>query len=98
MKMKKIDKWKMEEELQKALAIEFVSDYCRENNLSINKLEKQRFSLSYNECGFLQPSGVKPNGLIKDQETMSKATLIIRKSGDELIIEETPYTREYLKK
>ncbi|MGC6768490.1 hypothetical protein [Enterococcus sp. LJL51] len=96
--MKKIDKWKMEEELQKALAIEFVSDYCRENKLSINKLEKQRFSLSYNECGFLQPSDVKPNGLINDQETMSKATLIIRKSGDELIIEETPYTREYLKK
>lgn len=41
--------WKLEEELERALAIEYVKDYCREHNLSLQKLQTQRFALSANE-------------------------------------------------
>ncbi len=54
----------MEKELQKALAIEYVKNFCVEHNLSLQKLKAQRFILVGNECAFAQPSDMKPNGLI----------------------------------
>lgn len=93
----KIEKRSIEKELQKALAIEFVKEYCKMNNLSIDKLKEQRFELNYNECGFFQSSAVKPNGLLNDRETMPKPTLLIKHENGYLQIEETEYTKEYLK-
>lgn len=90
------NKWGIENDLQKALALAFVADYCRINGLSSEKLKNQRFGLSYNECGFFQPSEEEPNGLINDKETMPKATLIIKQIESQLVIEETPYTKQYL--
>jgi len=94
--MAKIDKWKIEKGLQKALAIEFVKDYCIKNKLSLEKLQNERFEVSYNECGFMHPSNIKPLGLTNDKETMPKTTLMIIFEDDCLRIEETEYTREFL--
>lgn len=95
--MEKIDQRKMERELQKALAIAYVSPFCIKNNLSLEKLQSQRFILSCNECAFAQPSDIKPNGLVNDAETMPKVTLIIKFEEGQLKIEETEYTEEFLK-
>lgn len=95
--MQKKSQWEMEVELERALAIEYVKSYCIEHNLSIEKLQMQRFALSANECCFAQPSGVEPIGLTNDRETMPKATLIIKFVDEQLKIEETEYTTPFLK-
>lgn len=97
MEKEKINQRKMERELQKALAIAYVSPFCIKNNLSLEKLQSQRFILSCNECAFAQPSDIKPNGLVNDAETMPKVTLIIKFEEGQLKIEETEYTEEFLK-
>lgn len=94
--MEKMNQRKMEKELQKKLAIAYVQSYCIENNLSVEKLQEQRFILSCNECAFAQPSDVKPNGLINDGNTMPKVTLIIKLEDGKLEIIETEYTKEFL--
>ena len=78
------------------MAIEYVKDYCIQNGLSLERLKTQRFELSYNECGFFQPSNIPALGLVNDYETMPKATLIIRNENGRLIIIETEYTKQYL--
>ena len=95
--MEKINQRKMEKELQKALAIAYVTPFCLENNLSLENLQSHRFILSCNECAFAQPSGVKPNGLANDAETMPKVTLIIKFEDGKLEIKETEYTKEFLR-
>ncbi len=97
MDITKVNKWKMEKELQKLLAIEFVKEYCHKNNLSLQKLKNQIFELSYDACGFLQPSDVVPEGLVNDRETMPKPTLIIKNVNGQLVIKSTEYTKIYLK-
>lgn len=87
----------MERELQKALAIECVKKFCVENNISIEKLKTQKFILVGNECAFAQPSDTEPRGLINDKETMPKVTLVIKYEDDQLKIEETEYTKVFLK-
>ena len=94
--MEKMNQRKMEKELQKALAIAYVTPFCLENNLSLEKLQLQRFILSCNECAFAQPSGVQPNGLVNDAETMPQVTLIVKYEAGQLRIEETEYTKEFL--
>lgn len=94
--MEKMNQRKMEKELQKALAIAYVTPFCLENNLSLEKLQLQRFILFCNECAFAQPSGVQPNGLVNDAETMPQVTLIIKYEDGQLKIEETEYTKEFL--
>lgn len=84
------------ERATKKLAIAYVQSYCIENNLSVEKLQEQRFILSCNECAFAQPSDVKPNGLINDGNTMPKVTLIIKLEDGKLEIIETEYTKEFL--
>lgn len=94
--MQEYNQRKIEKELQKALAIEYAKNYCMEHNLSLQKLQAQRFILSGNECAFAQPSDVKPNGLINDGDTMPKVTLIIKMENEQLNIEETEYTKIFL--
>lgn len=94
--MKRINKKEIENKLQKALAIEYLRNYCKENKISIEKLNNEIFQLSYNECGFFHPSNIEPNGLLNDMETLPKATLVIRYENGELFIEQTEYTKEYL--
>ena len=95
--MGKNDKWVQEKELQRILALEYVKEYCKKNGLSIEKLKKQKFEFSYNECGFFQRSNIKAEGLFNDKATMPRLTLLIRNSDGNLIIEETEYTKKYLK-
>ncbi len=94
--MEKINQRKMESELQKALAIEFVRIYCKDNNLSIGKLKKERFYLTYNECIFAHPSSVKPDGLRNDMETLPNVTLVIKYENELLSIRQTEYTKKFL--
>lgn len=89
----KVTKWKEEKSLQRLLAIEYVKDYCMQKGFSLEKLKAQRFELSYHECGFFQSSDTTALGLINDQETMPKATLIIKNENGELVICETEYTK-----
>lgn len=91
--MQKNNQRKIEKEFQKALAIEYVKNYCIEHNLSLSKLQTQRFVLSGNECAFAQRSDEKPNGLINDGDTMPKVTLVIKFEDNQLRIEETEYTK-----
>ncbi len=69
-----------------------------QKGFSLEKLKAQRFELSYHECGFFQSSDTTALGLINDQETMPKATLIIKNENGELVICETEYTKKYLGK
>ncbi len=94
--MEKVSKMKLEKALQRALALEFVSGYCKENNLSIDKLKKEEFYLMYNECAFAHPSDIEPNGLLNDMETLPKVTLLIRHEDNILSIEQTEYTQKFL--
>lgn len=94
----KVTKWKEEKSLQRLLAIEYVKDYCMQKGFSLEKLKAQRFELSYHECGFFQSSDTTALGLLNDQETMPKATLIIKNENGELVICETEYTKKYLGK
>lgn len=94
----KVTKWKEEKSLQRLLAIEYVKDYCMQKDFSLEKLKAQRFELSYHECGFFQSSDTTALGLLNDQETMPKATLIIKNENGELVICETEYTKKYLGK
>lgn len=45
----------MEKEFHKALVIEYVKNFCAEHNLSLQKLQTQRFTLSGHECAFAKP-------------------------------------------
>ena len=91
--MPKFDQRALEKELQKALAVEYAKSYCKENNLSVEKLKKQMFKLLGNECAFAQRSPVEPKGLVNDGDTMPMVTLIIRHEDEKLHIEETEYTK-----
>ncbi|GFI05111.1 hypothetical protein IMSAGC005_03965 [Lachnospiraceae bacterium] len=94
--MEKVSKKKLENALQRALALEFVSDYCKENSISIDKLQNEEFYLMYNECLFAHPSDIEPNGLLNDLETLPKVTLVIKHEDNILSIEQTEYTQEFL--
>jgi len=94
--MERVNKMKIEKELQRALAIEYVRDYCKENNISIAKLNNEIFHLSYNECGFAHPSDIEPEGLLNDMDTLPKVTLVIKYEDEILSIEQTEYTKEFL--
>jgi len=94
--VEKLNKLKMEREIQKVLALEALREYCDENKLSIEKLKEERFELSYNECSFFHPSDIKPEGLLNDKETMPKVTLMLKLEDGQLKIEETEYTKKYL--
>ncbi len=83
-------------ELQRLLAFNVAEDYCKKNNLSVDKLKAQRFSLIYGKAFFSQPSSVKPDGLCNDVDTMPKTTLIIEADGDNLKVAQTEYTQKYL--
>lgn len=94
--MEKINKWEIENRFQKALVIEYLRDYCKENKISLEKLKDEIFQLSYDQCGFFHPSNIEPNGLLNDMETLPKTTLVIRYKDEKLFIEQTEYTKEYL--
>lgn len=95
--MEKINQRKMEREFQRALAIEYSKKYCLNEKLSIEKLSREEFYFSCNECVFAHPSEIKPDGLKNDIETQPKATLVIKYEKGELFIEQTEYTKEFLR-
>ena len=45
------------------LAYGYAKKYCMEHNLSVDKLMKQRFEITYGSAIFARPSNVKPEGL-----------------------------------
>lgn len=87
---------KEQERLQHAVSLELAKDYCQNNGLSFDKLKGQEFYWIYGEAIFAQPSGVKPEGLTNDRETMPLPTLIIKLDNNELKIEQTEHTKKYL--
>ncbi|MDR3344793.1 MAG: hypothetical protein LBT21_04290 [Oscillospiraceae bacterium] len=74
-------------------------EYCRKNNLSVEKLSNQ--VLAYADgisAAFADPESndVLPDGLTNDMETRLKPTLLVKLTPQGLLIEETPHTRTYL--
>lgn len=96
--MEKNNQRKIERAFQKALAIEYAKGYCKQNNLSVEKLQKQRFTLVCNECSFEQPIEINSNEYeyVIDGDPEPQVTLIITYENEKLQIEETKYTKEYL--
>lgn len=96
--MEKINQKKTELEFQKALALEFVKEYCEQQNYSLKKLSCLYFSLVYNECGFYCYSKRQHefDGLLTDMETLPQVILLIKFEDGKLEIEETQYTKAYL--
>ena len=83
--------------LQRVMAEAAVAGYCKEHNLSIEKLKTQRFETIADMMMFAQPTGVKPDGLRNDIETRPFPTLVIKLDEEgRLTIEETPHTAKYL--
>ena len=89
----KVNKIELERELEKALAIEFLYNYCQKNKLSVAKLKREIFILSYNQCGFFHASDIKPIGVLNDIETQPKPTLIVEYENGKLVVKETEYTK-----
>jgi len=87
---------KMERELQKALAIEYVKEYCNKNKFSVEKLRSQRFTLIGNECAFEYVNDAEAEEYIIDGGTKNQITLVIRYENQKLHIEETEYTKKFL--
>lgn len=94
--MKEIHKIEMERILQKELAVGYLQNYCKQNKLSIEKLKKEIFQLSYDQCGFFHPNNVVSNGLLNDIDTIPKATLVIKYEDGVMMIKQTEYTKEFL--
>lgn len=91
------EQWYNEERLQRLLALEFAKPFCEQHGYSFEKLKKQRFLFCNCTAGFAQPSGVKPNGLCNDMDTMPIPTLAIRLEGDRLTIEAFEAAEKYLR-
>ena len=94
--MKKVDKRCIERELQKALALEFVKDFCKQKGYSWEKLSCQKFEVSYNECAFFHKSDIPQRGLTNDIETLPQIILLIKLVNGKLLVEETQYTKKYI--
>ena len=83
--------------LRKAMAVELAREYCKKHGYALDKLQSQRY-LELPSCVcFAQPSGVKPNGLMNDRETMPFPTLVIKLVDGQLAFETTEHTDKYLK-
>lgn len=78
------------------MALKLSKQYCTENQLSYEKLRNQRFDLINDIACFSQPSDIAPIGLTNDRDTMPMPTLIIKRVDDDIVIEQTEYTKKYL--
>ena len=76
----------------------FVKNYCRDNNLSLEKLSKLKVDYLPDRLVFLQPSNIKPKGnLANDIDTQAKPILgvVIKLESDNISViacEKTDYT------
>ena len=83
--------------LMRAMAEICAEDYCKTNNLSVEKLKTQRFEIIVDQMIFAQPTGIKPDGLRNDIATQPYPTLILRlDEHGEIQVEPTEYTQKYL--
>lgn len=87
---------KAETDFQRAMALNLSKQYCKENGLSYDKLQKQRFDFFDGVAWFSQPSDIVPLGLINDMETMPMPTLVLKRDGEKIIFEQTEHTKKYL--
>lgn len=94
--MKKVNKRCIERELQKALALEFVKEFCKQKGYSLEKLSCQKFEVSYDECAFFHNSDIPQQGLTNDIETLPQIVLLIKLVNGNLLVEETQYTKKYI--
>ena len=83
--------------LYRALALNYAENYCRQHDLSLEKLKTQRFETIADTMVFAQPTGVQPDGLRNDIATQPVPTLILKADPEgKLQIETTEHTRKYL--
>ncbi len=82
--------------IEKLVALQAVSEYCRSNGLSLAKLKDQKFYIFEDCMIFAQPSDVKPDGLRNDLATQPRPTLVLKEGSGGLQIEATEHTRKYL--
>lgn len=85
--------------LLRAMALQCAEPYCEKYGLSVEKLKDQKFEVIPDEIFFAQPTGIEPDGLRSDLETVPYPTLIMRLDEDGNIrFQETAYTRQYIAK
>lgn len=82
--------------LEKALALQASSEYCKKHGLSEDKLSKQLLHFIDNTAIFAAPSNVTPDGLRNDIATQPLPVLIIEVNDGALVFKQTEYTRKYL--
>lgn len=87
---------RQEKELAKAMAFDVAARYCRDNGLSVEKLRTQRFEWLTDIACFMQPTGIKPDGLLNDLQTQPYPTLLLKSKNGNLIVEQTEHTKKYL--
>ena len=85
--------------LLRAMALQCAEPYCEKYGLSVEKLKDQKFEVIPDEIFFAQPTGIEPDGLRNDLETVPYPTLIMRLDEDgKICFQETAYTRQYIAK
>lgn len=84
-------------DLRKEMALQLASEFCGSHGYSSKRLQAQRYCELPGCVCFAQPSGVKPNGLMNDKETMPLPTLIIKLVDGKLVFETTEHSDKYLK-
>lgn len=85
--------------LLRAMALQCAEPYCEKYGLSVEKLKSQEFAVILGTIYFAQPTGIEPDGLRNDLETVPYPTLIMRLDEDGNIrFQETAYTRQYIAK
>ena len=85
--------------LLRAMALQCAEPYCEKYGLSVEKLKDQKFEVILDAIFFAQPTGIGPDGLRNDLETVPYPTLIMRLDEDgKICFQETAYTRQYIAK
>ena len=82
--------------LEKALALQASSEYCKKHGLSEDKLGRQRLYFIGDTAIFAAPSNVEPDGLKNDIATQPLPVLIVEVNDGALVFRQTEHTQEYL--
>jgi hypothetical protein len=81
--------------IDKVKLYDFLEIYCKENNLSFEKLKSQQRGIgSYALFGY--PRNIEANGLLNDIDTQPYPTLLVEPKDDTFIVIKTEYTKKYL--
>lgn len=73
-------------------------EYCIENGLDTESLDKQLVYAINGKVIFAQPSNQETSGLKTDMSTQPKPTLVVERSQNGYMVDGTDHTRQFLSK